>query len=98
MQTHRKISLSQTVHIARAPVGQAKPYLASLSGLQLSKEGLMALSAHLAELSEKHRLLKRKIEEEMTRLGSDDIEIRRLKQEKLKLKDEMTRLKEETRH
>src|SRR5690606_10819086 len=30
MQTHRKISLSQTVHIARAPVGQAKPYLASL--------------------------------------------------------------------
>lgn len=58
----------------------------------------MALSAHLAELSEKHRLLERRIEEEMARLGSDDIEIRRLKQEKLKLKDQMTRLKEETRH
>ena len=58
----------------------------------------MALSAHLQELSEKHRTLERRIEEEMARPGSDDSEIRRLKQEKLKLKDEIYRLKGETRH
>ena len=58
----------------------------------------MALSAHLHELSEKHRLLERRLREEMARPGSDDIEIRRMKQEKLKLKDEITRLESETRH
>lgn len=57
----------------------------------------MSLNAHLAELSEKHRSLERKIEEALASPGSDDAEIRRLKQEKLKLKDEMVRLKG-TRH
>jgi hypothetical protein len=58
----------------------------------------MALSAHLQELSEKHKQLERRIQEEAARPGSDDIEIRRLKQEKLKLKDEMARLQSSTRH
>lgn len=58
----------------------------------------MALAAHLQELSEKHRQLERRLQEEVTRPGSDDSEIRRLKQEKLKLKDEITRLSSETRH
>ncbi|MDP1640385.1 MAG: DUF465 domain-containing protein [Hyphomicrobium sp.] len=59
----------------------------------------MALSAHLAELSEKHKLLERRIEEEVTRPGSDDLEIHKLKLEKLKLKDEIVRLSgSETRH
>ena len=58
----------------------------------------MALSAHLQELSEKHRALERRIEEEMGRPGSDDLEIRRMKQEKLKIKDEIVRLQSETRH
>jgi hypothetical protein len=62
------------------------------------KEVRMALSAHLQELSEKHRALERRIEEEMARPGSDDLEIRRMKQEKLKLKDEMLRLENQTRH
>jgi hypothetical protein len=57
----------------------------------------MTLAAHLAELSEKHRLLEQRLQEEMSRPGSDDIEIRRLKREKLKLKDEMAKL-EQTRH
>ncbi len=52
----------------------------------------MALAAHIAELAEKHRLLERKIEEEVARPGSDDIEIHRLKLEKLKLKDQIARL------
>jgi len=59
----------------------------------------MALSAHLAELSEKHKLLERRIEEEATRPGSDDLEVHKLKLEKLKLKDEIVRLSgSETRH
>ena len=60
----------------------------------------MALAAHIAELAEKHRLLERRIEEEVARPGSDDIEVHRLKLEKLKLKDEIARLSSdsETRH
>lgn len=58
----------------------------------------MSLAAHLQELSERHRSLERRIQEEMARPGSDDIEIRRMKQEKLKLKDEIVRLKSETQH
>lgn len=60
---------------------------------------MMALAAHIAELAEKHKTLERKIEEEVARPGSDDLEIHRLKLEKLKLKDEIARLSsEETRH
>ena len=55
----------------------------------------MSLSAHLAELTEKHKLLERRIEEEVARPGSDDIEIRRMKQEKLRLKEQIARLAEE---
>lgn len=58
----------------------------------------MSLNAHLSELSEKHRLLERRIQEAVTSPGSDDAEIRRLKQEKLKIKDEITRLQTGTRH
>jgi hypothetical protein len=52
----------------------------------------MTLAAHLAELSEKHRLLERKIQEELSRPGGDDTQITRWKLEKLKLKDEMAKL------
>ena len=58
----------------------------------------MALSAHLAELGEKHRLLERKIEEETARPGSDELTVRRMKREKLRLKDEIERLAKQTRH
>jgi hypothetical protein len=52
----------------------------------------MSLNAHLTELSEKHRLLERRIEQEMARPARDDVRLRRLKSEKLKLKDEIARL------
>ena len=60
----------------------------------------MALAGHLAELSEKHRLLERKLQEEMARPGADDLQISRLKKEKLKIKDEMSKLQDidATRH
>lgn len=58
----------------------------------------MTLAAHLAELSEKHRNLERKIEEEMARPGADDIQITKLKREKLRIKDEIVKLQGQTRH
>jgi hypothetical protein len=58
----------------------------------------MAITAHLAELAEKHRVLEEQIGQAAASPGSDDMEIRRLKHEKLKLKDEIERLRRETRH
>ena len=58
----------------------------------------MTLAAHLAELSEKHRLLEVKIQEELARPGSDDLHISKLKKEKLKIRDEMTKLQASKEH
>jgi hypothetical protein len=58
----------------------------------------MALDAHLVELSEKHRALDRRIEEEQARPTADDLKIADLKRQKLRLKDEIERLKHETSH
>jgi hypothetical protein len=58
----------------------------------------MSLAAHLAELSEKHKHLERRIEEELARPGSSDLEITRMKREKLKLKEQIVRLQSQTRH
>jgi hypothetical protein len=58
----------------------------------------MALDAHLVELSEKHRALDRKIEEEQARPIADDLKIAELKRQKLRLKDEIERLRHESSH
>ena len=58
----------------------------------------MTLAGHLDELSEKHRVLELKIREELARPGSDDAQITRLKKEKLRIKEALTKLKEQTRH
>jgi hypothetical protein len=58
----------------------------------------MALDAHLVELSEKHRALDRKIEEEQARPIADDLKIAELKRQKLRLKDEIERLRLESSH
>lgn len=58
----------------------------------------MSLMTHLVELNEKHRHLETKIAEERARPGCDEQKISRWKLEKLKLKDEMERLRSETRH
>lgn len=55
----------------------------------------MALSAHLSELVEKHRVLDRQIEEEQARPTADNLKIAELKKRKLHLKDEIHRLKSE---
>lgn len=58
----------------------------------------MALDAHLEELSEKHRALDRKIEEELARPTSDDLKVAELKRQKLRLRDEIERLRHEMDH
>jgi hypothetical protein len=58
----------------------------------------MALDAHLEELSEKHRALDQKIEEELARPTADDLKIAELKRQKLRLKDEIERLRHQMTH
>lgn len=60
----------------------------------------MTLASHLAELSEKHRTLERKIQEELASPSGNDSQISEWKREKLKLKDEIAKLRSdgETRH
>lgn len=56
----------------------------------------MSLESHLGELVEKHRALERTLEEEMRRPYADDLHIAELKKQKLHLKDEINRLREES--
>ena len=58
----------------------------------------MALDAHLVELSEKHRALDRKIEEELARPTADDLKVAELKRQKLRLRDEIERIRHEMTH
>ena len=57
----------------------------------------MSVVAHLAELTEKHRSLERKIAEETASPSADSVRLSRLKLEKLRLKDEIARISA-TRH
>ena len=52
----------------------------------------MSLNSHIAELKKKHQILSENVEELQRSAGSDDLEISRLKKEKLALKQEITRL------
>jgi hypothetical protein len=52
----------------------------------------MSAYPHLAELTEKHRILERKIAEELARPAVDSVRVSSLKLEKLRLKDEIARL------
>jgi hypothetical protein len=53
----------------------------------------MALAGHIQELSEKHRKLEQRIEAEMAHPDWDEAAIAALKKEKLRLKDEIERLR-----
>ena len=58
----------------------------------------MAVEAHIAELQQKHRQLDLEIENEIQNPGSDTLHISALKREKLRVKEELERLRSETRH
>jgi hypothetical protein len=52
----------------------------------------MSLQSHLTELRRKHETLSHRIEQEQRQPGSNDLEISGMKKEKLKLKEEITRI------
>lgn len=53
----------------------------------------MALEGHIQELSEKHRKLEELIDAEMTHPDWDETRVSALKKEKLRIKDELERLR-----
>lgn len=53
----------------------------------------MALQGHIQELSDKHQELQEMIESEMAHPDWDEVRVAALKKEKLKLKDQMERLR-----
>lgn len=52
----------------------------------------MTISSHLSELQRKHEILSRRVEDEQKSPGSDTLSIVELKKQKLRLKEEITRL------
>lgn len=52
----------------------------------------MNLTGHITELRKKHQHLARLIEDEQRRPSADDLELARMKREKLKIKEEISRL------
>ncbi len=60
----------------------------------------MSMQSHLAELERRHKTLEDEIEKEILRPSSDDNHVHELKKKKLRLKDEIAKLKsqDETVH
>lgn len=55
----------------------------------------MSLSSHLHELKKKHQVLSARVEEAQRAPGTDDLAIADLKKQKLRLKEEISRISEE---
>jgi hypothetical protein len=53
----------------------------------------MALDARIRELGSRHQSLEAEIQDEMRRPYADDLKLKRLKREKLRLKEEIEALK-----
>ena len=53
----------------------------------------MALDARIRELGSRHQSLESQIEDEMSRPYADDIKVKKLKREKLRLKEEIETLR-----
>jgi hypothetical protein len=58
----------------------------------------MTVEAHLATLERKHGSLEEQLHAEMTKPSSKDHHIAELKRQKLRLKDEIERIKSQMRH
>ena len=54
----------------------------------------MTIASHLQELRKKHETLSTMVEKAQRSPGSDDLKLGELKKQKLKLKEEITRLSE----
>ncbi len=57
----------------------------------------MPLESHLAELERRHAALDRDIAQEGARLGADETKLAELKRRKLQLKDEIAKLRSESK-
>jgi hypothetical protein len=53
----------------------------------------MALQGHISELSEKHKKLEEAIEAELAHPDWDEVRVHALKKQKLRIKDELERLR-----
>ncbi|HEY4266471.1 MAG TPA: DUF465 domain-containing protein [Micropepsaceae bacterium] len=53
----------------------------------------MALESHVREIADKHQRIQELIETEMTNSAWDEVRVAALKKEKLRLKDELERLR-----
>ena len=53
----------------------------------------MAVDARIRELGNRHQSLERAIQDEMSRPAADDMRLRELKRQKLRLKEEMEGLR-----
>jgi len=53
----------------------------------------MAVDARIRELGSRHQNLDKAIQDEMSRPAADDVRLRELKRQKLKLKEEMEALR-----
>ncbi|MCJ8519560.1 hypothetical protein ABID21_002720 [Pseudorhizobium tarimense] len=58
----------------------------------------MTIQAHIASLEKKHGALEDELQNILSSPSSDDREIADIKRRKLRLKDELERLKASTRH
>ncbi len=58
----------------------------------------MTIQAHLATLEKKHGALEEELRQALTSPSSTDLDIADLKRRKLRLKDEMERIRETTHH
>jgi len=65
-----------------------------MRGFNSKKEAcLMSIQGRIEELSSRHRKLDHEIESEQKRPAADGVRIRQLKQEKLRVKEELRSLK-----
>ena len=53
----------------------------------------MAVESHIQQLIDKHKKLEENIAEEMSHTGWDELKVKSLKQQKLRLKEELERLR-----
>ncbi len=53
----------------------------------------MSMASHLSALEQKHQALEREIQDELSHPAADDVRVAELKRQKLKLKDQINRLR-----
>lgn len=58
----------------------------------------MGLESHIQQLSDKHRRLEETIADELAHPGYDELKISAMKRQKLRLKEELERLRFDTTH